>query len=343
MKASMSPALPIFALLLSGSAHAQDAIKLEVIRTGQKGTSKPGLILLPQMNASALDVRIDCGGAWAEHKGSATKGNDIRLELDVNPGVWPCTGKLSGTFQDGSSGDMPLSFEIEMLGPLGITVDKAQVDLTARTMQVRFDRPVAAVEVLVLGPGKSQIGFGETKASGVAAGTPVKVSWTQGLGEVLIIEVKATDSHGFWSKLELSPWFYNIPHEDVVFESAKADIRPMEAGKLESALTEVNKVVAKYGGEVPTNLYVGGYTDTVGDNSINRFLSANRAAAIAKWFQAKGFKGEIWYQGFGEEGLAVPTPDEVDELRNRRAVYIIAAEAPPVTRQMPGSEWKRLQ
>jgi hypothetical protein len=38
----------------------------------------------------------------------------------------------------------------------------------------------------------------------------------------------------------------------------------------------------------------------------------------------------------------MPTPDEVDEARNRRAVYVVAAEPPPVTSAMPGGEWKKL-
>jgi hypothetical protein len=38
----------------------------------------------------------------------------------------------------------------------------------------------------------------------------------------------------------------------------------------------------------------------------------------------------IAFEGFGETALLVPTPDETDEPRNRRADYIIADEPPPV-------------
>ena len=33
----------------------------------------------------------------------------------------------------------------------------------------------------------------------------------------------------------------------------------------------------------------------------------------------------IYFQGFGEEVLAKPTPDETDEPLNRRALYILSA------------------
>ena len=95
--------------------------------------------------------------------------------------------------------------------------------------------------------------------------------------------------------------------------------------------------------EAKINLYVGGYTDTVGDKTMNLALSDQRATAIAIWFKDKGFPGEIYAQGFGERGLAVQTPDEVDEARNRRAVYILAAEAPPTSRELPTSSWKKVR
>ena len=78
-------------------------------------------------------------------------------------------------------------------------------------------------------------------------------------------------------------------------------------------------------------LFVGGYTDTVGDIASNLQLSERRARAIASWFRAQGFERPIYYQGFGERGLTVQTADEVDEVQNRRAVYIAAAEPPPYT------------
>jgi outer membrane protein OmpA-like peptidoglycan-associated protein len=156
------------------------------------------------------------------------------------------------------------------------------------------------------------------------------------------MEVLATDADGFTAGVQLFPWYYEIPHEDVVFESNQAVIRPSEEMKLRSALAEAQKVVARYGAFATVNLYVGGYTDTVGNGQSNLFLSEKRAAAIARWFRQNGFQGEIWFQGFGERGLAVPTPDEVDEARNRRSVYVVAAEPPPVTSAMPGAEWKKL-
>ena len=64
--------------------------------------------------------------------------------------------------------------------------------------------------------------------------------------------------------------------------------------------------------------------------------------SIAKWFKGKGFDGGIYFQGFGETVLQVPTADNVDEAGNRRVLYIIAAEPPPTSTDIPRSKWKAL-
>ena len=67
---------------------------------------------------------------------------------------------------------------------------------------------------------------------------------------------------------------------------------------------------------------------------------ARGAKTIAGWFRSRGFNGEIRYQGFGEGALAVATADETNELRNRRAKYVLAAEEPARSGDIPRSQWK---
>ena len=49
-------------LLLLPPALAQDAVKLEILRTGQQGTADPALVVLPQQAIASLDVAVQCGG-----------------------------------------------------------------------------------------------------------------------------------------------------------------------------------------------------------------------------------------------------------------------------------------
>jgi MYXO-CTERM domain-containing protein len=86
-----------------------------------------------------------------------------------------------------------------------------------------------------------------------------------------------------------------------------------------------------------------GYTDTVGSASDNQVLSQHRAKEIAQYFKDKGAWCSIYYAGMGERGLAVKTDDQVDEVRNRRALYLLMPDPqkPAAGGKIPGN-WKKL-
>ena len=99
----------------------------------------------------------------------------------------------------------------------------------------------------------------------------------------------------------------------------------------------------KYGQWVQCSLYISGYTDTVGDSASNQSLSQRRALALAQYFADQGATFPVYYQGYGERVLAVPTEDSVDLAANRRALYVITAGPPPRGKDTPGGSWKRLR
>ena len=339
----MSTALLFFAsafFAMEGPAHGQDAITLEIVRHGMEGQGSPSLILHPQVDLFA-DLTLACGPLQSALSGDLDAGTPTKLELKLPTGVHACSGELNITLTDGSGGLMPLGFEVEQLPPLGITVD--MTSLQPNSMNIRLDRPAGDATVRAIALDGRELAQGTALSSGTQAGQPIAIEWPMPTEEVLRLEVRAEDSHGFWGALSLYPWYYEIPHEDVVFDTAMATIATAETGKLQAAMVEIEKIRTKYGPHATVNLYVGGYTDRVGSSEANKALSARRAEAIGAWFQSAGFTAPIYHQGFGERGLAVHTPDEVDEPRNRRAVYIVAAEPPPLGDQLPGQAWTLLR
>jgi hypothetical protein len=203
---------------------------------------------------------------------------------------------------------------------------------------LRSDRRLDDVQIDVYGPDGARIGGGRSPAGGRDR---VPLDWSSD-GEIVRIDVRATDDAGISALLQLIPWSYAIPHEDVIFATASAEVDPAEAPKLEAAWSELERVVARYGAVVEVRLYVAGYTDTVGSAASNQALSDRRARAIAAWFRDRGFKGPIFYQGFGESAPAVPTPDETAEAANRRALYILAARPPATSADVPRGDWRPL-
>ncbi len=313
-------------------ALAQDAVSLEYVKKGQVGTAKPSFTVIANTAADELAVRANCGGVTMTRSGPASAGEKKTWELDLPEGSYTCTGSLSVATPDGETGEMPLKFGVQVLPRLRMSLVTGSLDLASRTLSVTMDRPASRVEVSIFGPGGAEIGGGMTPTS-APAGESVSVGWSQESSEALKLKLRGYDENGFYAELELNPWRYSIPHEDVVFATNSSVIDDTEVPKLQSAMVEVENTLAKYGKDVVIKLYVAGHTDTVGDGGRNETLSLDRAKSISSWFLRAGFPGSIYYTGLGERDLAVPTADGVDEAKNRRAVYTLAASAP----DLPGA------
>ncbi len=187
----------------------------------------------------------------------------------------------------------------------------------------------------------------ETVSDGVAAGKTFTISWS-GNAAVFMIEVRGEDAYGRFVEDRRVPYSADIPHTEVNFDSGKAVIKKGEMPKLDEAvavafheLDKLDRVNQAVNANLTPQLYIVGYTDTVGNAASNQKLSNGRAKAIAKYFYEQGFWAEIFYAGMGERGLRVKTDDNVDEVRNRRALYLIAFQKPGAGGQIPG-RWARL-
>lgn len=325
-------------LSLVAGALAQDVVSLEYIKKGQVGTAKPAFTVIANVAADDLTVKVSCGGIAMNRSGAASAGERKTWELDLPSGIHTCSGQLSVATPDGETGEMPLKFTVQVLPRMQMRVVPGSIDLPSRTLSVTLERAASKVEVSIFGPGGKEIGGGLVPSI-AAAGEPISVSWSQDSEEALKLKLKGFDADGFYAELELNPWKYNIPHEDVVFASGSAVIETIEVPKLQAAMTEVQNTLAKYGKDVVIKLYVSGHTDTVGDAGGNEKLSLDRAKSIAGWFDKAGFPGSIYYVGLGERDLAVSTPDSTDEPKNRRAVYTLAASAP----ELAGGSWAMLK
>jgi outer membrane protein OmpA-like peptidoglycan-associated protein len=111
---------------------------------------------------------------------------------------------------------------------------------------------------------------------------------------------------------------------DVLFELDSAALRP-------EARTLIGQVAAELTRYHFTLVDVNGFTDTSGTLEHNQQLSEDRANAVADELARDGVDPRrIRAQGYGENGLAVPTPDGVREARNRRVeIVLLPPRRPP--------------
>jgi hypothetical protein len=273
--------------------------------------------------------------------GRISRGTPAEIEFQAELGVHEWDVELTGTWNQAPF-ELGFEFEFELTEGLEIQVPLDRVDLEARQLELILNRPADRVEYSILSDEGRNMGSGEVSFDGARPGQRLTVNWTQREGTVLKIGMVAYDTSGFWSAIELIPWSVNIPHEEIHFESGRHEIPLEQAYKIDAAYGQLMDAVVRYGQFVEINLYVAGYTDTVGARTGNQSLSERRARSIAESFQGKGFSFPIFFQGFGEDGLAVQTTDSVDEIRNRRALYILAAQPPLPSHHVPRGNWRQL-
>ena len=224
---------------------------------------------------------------------------------------------------------------------LQMTVDRSKVDLERHRLEVVMNRPVAKIELKVLGDNK-QVLAEETFKPHQEAGEPITIRWSQSEStEIARIELFGHDTDGNWVGVAITPWSVKIPHEEVHFETDKANILPSEVPKLKDSLARIREGIQRYKGLGQIQLFIAGHTDTVGTPAYNMDLSRRRAQSIAAWFVKNGLNVPVAFEGFGETALLVETKDEVDEPRNRRVDYILAVE-PPTLKKGRNPQWRYL-
>jgi len=228
------------------------------------------------------------------------------------------------------------------LPPLQVQIDLADVDLAGGELTLRMSRPAARVTLKALSLSGSVLPQVEQQFVAAPAGSPLVIHWSPPQESVARIEVYGYDVHDYFKGVAITPWSFEIPHEDVVFETDSAEIRPSEAGKLQASLALIQKELprAKHLGTV--TLFIVAHTDTVATAEYNQELSTRRAQSLARWFRSHGLKLPIACAGMGERALKIKTADEVDEPRNRRADYMLGLEPPRFKSSGATPSWTKI-
>jgi outer membrane protein OmpA-like peptidoglycan-associated protein len=330
----------LLALLVASVAHAN---VVDISFTAQKDRERPRLNIHIHGEIAGFELNLTRSDGKKIHvRGGGRPGTTRSLELDGPEGDFTYRGELTVEHRNKEKDAIALDFRAAYFSPLQITFNKSEMDLENRRLRFRLSRPPVRAEVQIQMDTGEYAWDGEVTFDGLGAGEPVEITWPKTEGNVLKIAVRAYDAANHSNGFDLYPWQVEIPHEEVHFASGKADIVAAEARKLEEPLRAIQDKVRKFGPQAQVRLYVTGHTDSVGTVESNRVLSLNRARAIGAWFKKRGLRIPIYYEGFGEQALKVPTADEVDEIRNRRADYILSFEEPTVTHAPFPPNWRKL-
>ena len=325
-------ALAAFAALGPSSTSAQAAlpVAVEVTELVDLERAQPSFTVTvsSEVRGLRLVAREGRRAVVTRVLGNVRGGTTRVVGFRTTPGVHVYTVELSGQTAEGRA---RLSFETTVTASRGLQIllRKEDVDLERRSMRFTLTNPAGRAVLTILDSAGSQIHTATTDLRGAAPGSPLSVTWpalAQAAGKLTI---RVFDTSESWTEMEVVPFSVEIPHEDVVFETASDVIRATEEPKLESAYQRILAAVREHGADLQAKLYVLGHTDTVGSPADNQRLSERRALSIARWFRRRGgLTIPVLARGLGETSLAVSTPDNTAEARNRRAQYIVAAQAP---------------
>ncbi len=343
----MSAALMAFALLVSSHAFASASrLGLQVLAT-VSGKQMPKLVLQPQEGVKSVVVtlkRHDGRKSRVQARNIAA-GSKKTLTIRQAPGRFTYDGHFTVKWANGAPSEFDMRFTMTRTLKLKLSIDRKDVDMDGRTMTFHINNPAKKATLELVGKNRKTIATITKSFKGSKGNQDLTISWKAPGQELLYMDLKVYDIAGFWKGVRFTPFFSEVPHDRVEFENGKWKIRASEEPKLKRTLSALRKMIDQYhqnNVSMQVKLYIAGYTDTVGSKAANRLLSNRRARAIASWFRAHGIRIPIYFQGFGEDVLAVGTPNETPEPRNRRAIYVLSSQTPAKSKTLPKQHWSRL-
>jgi outer membrane protein OmpA-like peptidoglycan-associated protein len=326
------------------TAHAdQGLFSYKLTAKGQTDGPKPSMVLRSSAAIVSGTVSLQRNGKKTKRikLGRMGAGDERTIALDPPKGTHRFEVTIEAKTQSGQSSSMRFETEVSWVDPIRLAVDPDRIDIGTGQLILASNRPLDRVDIEIFG-GSERPMLRRTQEVGGSSGD-LRIKWSPPGKEITAIRLTAHDVDGFWNAVLLEPFWVEIPHREVIFDFGKPSWQDSETPKLDDTLKEIKNAMTKYARHgLELRLYIAGYTDTVGSPGDNQKLSRARAKSIGKWFRSKGMKIPIFFQGFGERGLAVKTPDNTAEAKNRRAIYILGNAPPPTSSQIPYSRWSAL-
>jgi outer membrane protein OmpA-like peptidoglycan-associated protein len=336
----------LFALfVLAGAPARADEVQGRLglqIQSLTSGDELPALVLNPTEDVKSISVKLKRGDGKQQTLSAqnVASGGKKVLKIQQEAGSFQYDAHMDIKWGGGESSSYDMQFSATRVQKLKLDLKPENVDLDAHVMTFSINNPAKKATLEIIGQDKKRITLLTVDFNNASSGSELKVTWDTKTDDVLYMDLKVYDVADFWTGVRLTPIFINIPHDEVEFEFGKWAIRKSEEPKLEATMAKIKEALDKHGTLLTLKLFIAGYTDTVGSKESNKTLSNNRARSIASWFRSHGLKIPISFQGFGEEVLAVKTPDETPEPKNRRAIYILATQQPAAAGVTPKSDWK---
>ena len=313
----------LFATQAWAQNSAQGPIRYEVF--DRHGVDTPAQFkLIANTTLKDVNVKIyNCGQAPITQYFAEIRSGDSRLiQWSQAEGTYSCQFVITGKNDFGNSINFNQTHTFYAMTPLQLDVNLRELTPEMNDVTLHASKPMTRASITVTAEDGSHI---DTVEQPIARTKTHKLVWKPNDKKPAMLEIKAWDDKNSWASFTI--FYFQIPHTDIVFDTAKYEVRRDQEHHLQESLDKILEVIQTHQ-RVAVDLYITGYTDTVGSAASNDKLSLNRAKAIASWFRKHGLSIPTFYRGAGERSLAVPTPDNTPNEKNRRAVYILSNRPP---------------
>ncbi len=339
-------------LVLSIQGWAQAAPQFKLAAPSKLKLGEPLVITLEvSQSLKALKAKLiraeDDASLMSTHWRSVKATRPYRIKQMLPAGSHALKLVLIASTTEGESRiEFPL--QVAVVSPIKVKVSKNGLDAINGRLSLTAKTPIAKAQIDIFDQDGSMVDQRTSTFDGQDGQGTILLRFDPiQANRVFRLELSIEDASGQWKRFKFVRWFAEIPHDDVIFESARWEINPEEAKKLDTAIERLQAEVAAFRTSVgradvdfDVSLYIGGMTDTVGTKLDNQRLSLHRAKAIASYFRTHGLRMPIYIAGFGETGLRVSTADEVEEARNRRAIYVLTSGTHP-NLTPPSGRWQK--
>ena len=109
---------------------------------------------------------------------------------------------------------------------------------------------------------------------------------------------------------------------EVHFDTGSAAVTPGGEQKIRLAITAIKE-------QNPSEIRIVGFTDSTGDEAMNREISHNRAESVANLLVKQGITVPLVVEGRGEKGTPYKIADGVSEPLNRCVGIIAVSRSKP--------------
>ena len=211
---------------------------------------------------------------------------------------------------------------------LVLEIENRNVNLEARTLSFKINNPAASATLSIYNGSGKTLATVTREFHSIPAGTALEVAWADPGDEIAYMDLKVTDSTGYWKSVRLTPFSVTIPHGDIEFDEDSANIHPDQEPKLAESLALLTDALERHGRTIRPRLYVAGFPEATGSTPNNLTLARNRALAVAEWFGGRGVKIPIVFQAFSTDAFASQEKASVGSTQRKRGVlYFFLEEA----------------